>query len=461
MNKLLGIRVRELNWLERVWLFAPLALWFSYQPLVRLGQDAAAYYELSLAVLYIVALALVGLPNVWRARQSLIRDRAVQLVGAFVGLSLLSLLWTQNFIRGVLTVGIIGVLYLVLLACIAESKRLRKLLPALATVLVLTAVALSVLALSQVIAGIWLSGAGTFLCAGCTADQFGFARPNVFAIEPQFLGSLLLAPLYILVHVFLKGRKDWKIVIALVLVATALFLTLSRGAIFAFACGALVLYALHRRQVRSIVQTSALLVTALVSALLIQGVAAALNPRINTTFYGAVSASISQLSLNGIQLPTNTSTVADHTEEQPVFDGYVKESTDTRTSLTHLALNTWMDSPTRMLVGVGVGGSGAAMHEQHPDKIGAREIVQNEYVELLLEYGLLGLALFTAIAVGFMRGTRHATWLWAFAVGYGVQWLFFSGYPNALHVYLVLIVLYVAYRTTPVSARRAEAKRSR
>lgn len=461
MKRVLGIQLRDLNWLERIWLFAPVAFWFGYQPLIRLSQDSTSYYELSLALLYVVLLALVGLPNIRRARRSLVQDRAVQLVGALVGLSVVSLLWTPNSTRGVLTVGVIGVLYLVLLACLAEYKRLQKLLPVLAKLLVLTAVAMSVLALVQVLAGIWLTGAGTLLCAGCVADQFGFARPNGFAIEPQFLGSLFLAPLYILVHVFLKGINDWKTVTALVLVATALFLTLSRGAIFAFAFGVFVLFVLNRRNMRPIVGVSYLLLGALLSALLIQGISAALNPRVNITFYGAVSASISQLSLNVITLPAEPPAAVESEETEPAYAGYVEESTNTRTSLTQLALSTWEDSPARMLFGVGVGGSGVAIHDKYPDKIGAREIVQNEYVELLLEYGLLGLALFVAIIAGFMRSTRHEKWLWAFACAYGVQWLFFSGYPNALHVYLVLMALYAAFRTVPVSARRVEAEPSR
>lgn len=452
---------RKLTWLERLWLCGPVALWFSYQPLIRLGQDNTTYYELSLALFYVVVLALVGLPNTWKARRSLVRDRAAQLAGALVGLSLLSLLWTPNTVRGALTVGVIGCLYLILLACIAEYKRLRKLLPVLAKLLVLTAIVMSVLTLVQVLAGIWLTGAGTLLCAGCAADQFGFARPNGFAIEPQFLGSLFLAPLYILVHVFLKGRKDWKTIAALVLVATALFLTLSRGAIFAFGFGVLVLFALNRRHVRPIAGVSSLLFGALLCALLIQGTSAALNPRVNVTFYGAVSASLSQLSLNVIRVPAEPSATVESEETEPAFEGYVEESTDTRTSLTHLALSTWAYSPARMLFGVGVGGSGVAIHDKYPDKIGAREIVQNEYVELLLEYGLVGLVLFAAITAGFIRGTRQEKWVWGVALAYGVQWLFFSGYPNALHVYLVLIALYATYRTVPVNVRRAEAKPSR
>ncbi|HMR73295.1 MAG TPA: hypothetical protein PKD68_04785, partial [Candidatus Saccharibacteria bacterium] len=75
---------------------------------------------------------------------------------------------------------------------------------------------------------------------------------------------------------------------------------------------------------------------------------------------------------------------------------------------------------------------------------GARQIVQNQYVEVLLEYGLVGFGLFVAILAGIVRNTRHSKWVWALLLAYIVQWNFFSGYPNALHIYLVLIAVYVA-----------------
>lgn len=444
---------KKLSWLERLWLFAPVALWFSYQPLMRFGEDATSYYEISVTLVYVLVLALVGLPDVWRARIRLARDTAVRVAGVFVLLSLLSLLWTPNLTRGILTVGIIGLLYLILLAAIAERGRLKKLLPMLANVLITSAIVISILAFLQVIVGIWLPRAEALLCAGCTADQFGFVRPNVFAIEPQFLGSLLIAPLLILLREFLRGKRSLAALIGFITIGSALFMTLSRGAIFAFAFGALILFGLNLRKLKYFFEPVVALVAAFLVALLIQGATAALNPRIDVTFYGAISSSISQLSLGTIQLPAGRAAQSNNDETAPAFDGYVEESTDARLNLTQLALGTWRATPLRVLFGVGVGGTGAAIHAAYPDKIDAREIVQNEYVEILLEYGLVGLALFVALLGGFVWGTRHAKWTWAFLAAYAVQWWFFSGYPNALHIYLVLIVLYVVFRKQPSGHR--------
>jgi hypothetical protein len=187
----------------------------------------------------------------------------------------------------------------------------------------------------------------------------------------------------------------------------------------------------------------------------VQGTAAALNPRVNVTFYEAVSTSINQLSLGVIKLPSEqAASKKDGTE--PVYNGYVEESTGARLSLTQLAVGTWKANPARMLFGVGVGGTGVAIHEQYPDKIDSLEIVQNEYIEILLEYGLVGLALFAVLLVGFLYGTRRDKWAWAFLAAYAVQWLFFSGYPNSLHVYLVLFALYAAYRVRSTTVHRVE-----
>lgn len=452
---------KSLSWLERLWLVGPIALWFSYQPLIRFGQDQTSYYELSIAVLYLFILGLVGIPYVWQARRQLLHDPAVNVASGFVGLVVLSLLWTQNLTRGVLTAGIVGLLYLVLLAALAERDRLRKLFPLLTTVLIASAVVVSAGAFLQVIIGIWLPRTETLLCAGCAADQFGFVRPNVFAIEPQFLGSLFIAPLLLLLHNFFKGKRTLPAVAGFIVISSALFLTLSRGAIFAFAIGVVTLSIVNLRNLKLLASAAAALVAAFLIALTTQGIAAALNPRVDTTFYQAVSTSISQLTLGKVNLLATHKSSDKNDETTPVFDGYVEESTDTRLSLTSMAIGAWAQTPARIFFGVGVGGTGTALHAAYPDMIDAREIAQDQYVEILLENGLLGLVLFAAVLGGFLWGTRQHRWVWAFLAAYAVQWWFFSGYPNALHVYLVLIALYAGFWSPSIEHRAGEERSQR
>ena len=84
------------------------------------------------------------------------------------------------------------------------------------------------------------------------------------------------------------------------------------------------------------------------------------------------------------------------------------------------------------------------MHQTAPEQIaGPREIVQNEYIEQLLEGGIIKLGLFVVIITTILIITRQQKWLWAMIIACLVQLAFFSGYPNALHIYLMLMIVTV------------------
>ncbi len=69
-------------------------------------------------------------------------------------------------------------------------------------------------------------------------------------------------------------------------------------------------------------------------------------------------------------------------------------------------------------------------------------MVQNEYLEILLELGVIGFALFVAIIAGLFKKTAKQKYLWAIIVAFGVQWWLFSGYPNTLHLFVIFGFLY-------------------
>jgi hypothetical protein len=116
-----------------------------------------------------------------------------------------------------------------------------------------------------------------------------------------------------------------------------------------------------------------------------------------------------------------------------------------RLKLSGLGLQSWVKSPERVVFGVGLGGSGVVLRQDFPTQVNEREIVQNEYAEVLLENGVIGMSLFIAIIAGLFWALRQTRWLWAILVMFLIQWNFFSGYPNALHIYLVLILLLVVF----------------
>lgn len=446
-------KLRQAYWrlFESLWLGAPVAVWFAYQPLIRLAQDGTMNYELSVTMLYVAAMALVSVPLVWRDKAALVRLKAVWVPGLLIVLMTLSLYWTMNLTRGLLTVGVTGMLYVVYVGALAERVRITRLLPRIVRVYLYSALVVCGLAVVQFFAGLWLEPQTTLLCAGCVAEQFGFVRPNAFLIEPQFLGNALLPAALLLMQRVVTGRSNWRNIFGLLVIVLVLVLTLSRGALLAFAVGLVVLMVVERRAVQRWLMVIGLCLVSLIGALGLQGGAAALNPKLDETFVGAVTKSLHQLTMGAVDVRPKSPevtpakgaepSVEPSAIEQPHFDGYVEESTSARTIRTSLALQRWRADVPTVLFGVGIGSAGMAMHELFPEEIGAREIVQNEYVEILLERGVIGLACFLAVLVGLCVLTRQQKWSWAIIAAFMVQWLFFSGYPNALHVYLTLTVL--------------------
>ena len=452
----------KLSWLERIWLLMPIFIWFSYLPRIGLGGDATMNYELSLTLIYVVVLAMVGLPTIWRHRKALLKSKHIWILTAFLLWSLLSIIWSPNRLRGVLTGGILGLVYLIFLAAWAERVRLRRLLPTLAKLLVGSATIASILALIQMVVGTYIQSRDvTGLCAGCVAGQFGFVRPNLFAIEPQFFGNLLLAPILIVYYYLITNRRNWRVGLIFVLLLTTLGLTLSRGAIYACAIGMVVLWLTVRGRWLAKLMTIDFILMAMVACLSIQGGLAVISPTYSETFWGAVTKSINHLSLGIIDLrpekvnvnseesssasdsSANTSLSSD--EQQPAYDGYVAESTDVRVNLTKTALTAWSSQDSfHRLAGTGLGSSGVVMARQTGSSY-QKEIVQNEYVEILLERGVIGLLLFLAAIVSTFHKPhrRNATWVWSILAAYLVQWCFFSGLPNALHIYLVTSLLLI------------------
>lgn len=429
---------------EILWLTAPVVVWFSYYPNIHFGQDETMNYELSLPLLLLGLLALASVPRIMAGWRDIVKHRFVWLVAALSVYSVATLFWSVNPTRSLLTSGIIGLLYLVFLGAVAERKRIAKLLPRLAKIYIVSALVMSGLALVQFVLGVWVAQDAALLCNGCVPQQFGFPRANVFAIEPQFFGNMLLPALLILAHRLFAGRARCMEYLGLGLMLLALFLTMSRGAIFALVVGLIILVILHIRQVANIAKFAGLSLMSLAVALSMQGLAAMYSPHVSETFVGAVGKSINQLTMGLVEIrpPVEDVDRPDNSaKEEPAFDGYVEESTDIRVGRTELALGTWQRDPLTMLFGVGLGGSGMAVHETFPDQTGAREIVQNEYIERLLERGAIGLALSVAALGALVVGLRKHKWLLAIIAAFAFQLAFFSGYPNALHIYLALILL--------------------
>ena len=459
--KNLANKFRKLSPTEKLLHLAPIVIWFSYFPNFQIGRGEGMNFEFSLPLIFAVIFAIVGVFENWQNWKNLTKNRAVWLTGIFIFWNFLSVTWAENPVRAFLVSGVWAVLWLDFLV-ILSLKNLSKICKNLEKILICSAFLMSILAIFQVIYGAFTDWG---LCAGCLARGFGFVRPSVFAIEPQFFGSLLLAPILLVWAKFLSGKKLSKFEFsALFVMLVAMYLTLSRGAIFALIPAMfLAIFVVKKSKIslkRRLFSFAVILSLSFGFGMNLHAIFTELNPRIADGYYDAVSKSVNQLSLGKISLPKKSPPVENSVEKpkinpeippavQPknppqkaIFDGYVARSTDERTKLSNLAIQTWLRDPQTVLFGVGAGSAGRAIR-QHTAQTGWDfEIVQNEFLAILLELGVVGLAIWAAIIAGFIWKTRAQKWLWAILLAFLIQWNFFSGLPNALHIYLILAAIF-------------------
>ena len=299
----------------------------------------------------------------------------------------------------------------------------------------------------------------TLLCRGCVSAMFGFPHPSGLAIEPQFMGNLLLAPT--LLSFFLLSRPsdapslfDRKTLLALAFFfSNTLFLTFSRGAIYSFAIAFIVLLGVNifKLKNRTLLKTLPLLLLSFLFTLFMQGIFSAASYT-DSTFLSGIEKSISQLSLGKLNLSLTPDTDLldsqnpdESNELSPVFSGYVEESTSTRLNFNRIALELSFESPSSFLFGYGLGSAGEVMFEKEKTT-SPYEIVQNEYLSLLLEVGLLGLLLTLLSFVILLMKLKNYNpaeryFLGACILSFLVSLMFFSGLPNALHAYLFPVFL--------------------
>ena len=438
-------------------LFPPI-FFFSYHPVITLGATESMNLELSLPEIWLAIFFIVSLPNLKNLYKfySLKPLLFVMLIPIYFASSLI---WSENRLRTLLTTGLCFLLVFAGLNIFYYLKQNQKLRLSLTKSLLTSAVIVSGFCWLQCILDIaGVSRDTTLLCEGCVYQTFGFPHPSGFAIEPQFMGNLLLAPTLLCYYLFTKAHKrQFIITAATIFLSATLFLTLSRGAIYAFLIALVVMLILIRKKpisVKAIACVFALFALTLTTF----GTFSAISPT-SDTFISGVTKAIHQLTLGKIDLrpeltkDTTTATTTENTtpEGSAQFSGYIAESTDTRLSLNSLAIKTWASSPQYMFIGAGLGSAGLAMHQTFPDQIGPKEIVQNEYLSLLLETGLLGLSLVARTVIvtviyfikqkTFDKNTLFCSTTLAFAL----TLLFFSGLPNALHIYLFPLLFFNYY----------------
>ena len=254
--------MKKLNNIFKFFIYLlPFALLFSYYPVIPFGSDGLMNFELSVPLIWLLVFDIFGICLLFyrdgfrRVFGEIFRNYRWLLFPAFLTLSCA---WSPNMVRGILTVGILWLIYLAgflfySFRNLLDKKfwqRFRKAFFGAGIFICIVLVLQCVLDLSGV------SREYTLMCAGCTYKSFGFPHPNGFAIEPQFMGNLLLAPMLIASKEILTvacpagtlraalaesscpaKHVTAKISLLVFALATGLFLTFSRGAIYAGVVG--------------------------------------------------------------------------------------------------------------------------------------------------------------------------------------------------------------------------------
>ena len=225
--------------LSRVYRFLllglPVALYFSYHPVISLGKSETMNLELSVALIWLALFDICGVVLLLCRHliSGIIKSktwRIILLLGFPIFVTL-SVLWSGNILRGVLTAGVMwliimaGVIALTLAPVETDAKFRKKWTKVF---LVGTLLVCAWCMLQCVMDLLNVPREQTLFCAGCTYRMFGFPHPNGFAIEPQFMGNLLLAPAIVTGWMLLKKQNILSrrfLIICFVVVVATLFLT--------------------------------------------------------------------------------------------------------------------------------------------------------------------------------------------------------------------------------------------
>lgn len=472
---------------------------FSYQPLIHLGQIAGFNLDVTIIYLTMMTVILCAAKRLWAARKRLLAPWYTRALLAFVAWNGISIAWSNNQPRGISVTALLVMLTFVFLAILAYKDVLVLYKKTFLKIIIIVTFFLFAFTLWQLFGdAVGASSALTVLPDAYRYFVFGFARATGFSSEPEFFGNLLLAPLSLFLYLYLS-RNGTKYAVLSGLVITMIVMTLSRGALLGAGIVAiLMLVCLYKTFLRK--ETLIFVGTALAAITLGVGLlsfAAEINKIDTISGREAFVKVIGQLSLGAINVSgrhqqtalvnigasedvkTSENSTASNPPAQPPISstspippqqapsdrlssaasyGYIAESTDSRVRMSQIALNLIKHNILYIFFGIGVGGFGATIHQQYPQHSEA-SIVNNQYIEVLIELGTIGLGLFMAFIILVIRQAYIARF-WPLLPGLiaiMTQWIFFSGYPNILHLFPLLGVA-VALTTNSTPPQRPTSK---
>ena len=447
--------MKKIDKFYRVLLYlAPVMFFFSFWPALNFGKSNTTHYKIPLVLVWLVIFDIVSIILLFKKK--LFKNiKKYYYFLLFPVFATISLIWSPDRLRGLLMVGFLWLIIIAIFSVFLLKKEYfnKKFKKNFLKIFFGSSVAIGVYCIIQCIMDIFgVSREITLACPGCTYMTFGFPHPNGFAIEPQFMGNLLLAPTMLAGYYMLRDKKY---VWLFAFLTSALFLTFSRGAIYAFILSMLIytVVKIFKTKKWHVLWLWPVIILAFLFTLNLQGIFAQIS-KTNDTYFTGIAKVIDQLSLGKIDLrkignqnnEPKDEDVTDKKDEEGIsstFDGYVEVSTNDRVGVNDAMLATWKRDFTTVMFGAGFGGAGVAMYEAgEMDAPG--EGGQNFYFTTLLETGLVGILLFMFaifMIVKIISKNSGKEIILTLGFAYAITLMFFAGYINAVHVFLLPVIL--------------------
>ena len=293
------------------------------------------------------------------------------------------------------------------------------------------------------------------LCTGCTAKVFGFPRINGLAAEPQFFANAMLPFVFAALYAVIKtpSKLAW---VALLSAVTTIGLTFSRGAYVALATAlvlvGILLYTKKLVTFKRIIIPFVAIALGITASLLLLIASASIRysdtPNITYETIDSITEHLTSgvIDLPELSVPANTppsqpDQTQTITEEQFVSPGLIEASGEERLSAAKLALSAWRYHPLTVVFGVGVGNLGPFVVAHIEPSAPSNLTVYIYYILLLAELGFIGLccvlAIFGAAIQSLIRRSSHQTILLSGLLSaFALQFLFFGSYINVVYIWL-------------------------
>ncbi|TSC93022.1 MAG: O-antigen polymerase, partial [Candidatus Berkelbacteria bacterium Licking1014_85] len=217
----------------------------------------------------------------------------------------------------------------------------------------------------------------TGLMEGYSKLTFGFPRVQAFSREPLFLGNYLFLPLAIFIAEIFSTKRDAKSFVGFAMTILIIILTISRGAIIGLGVFFILLAIFYPRKIFKPKNLSILVTLLLCAGIGLIGTLKFIGPEKANKFIAHIQ----------------------------IKDFTYSESVQGRLSAYKQAIDAWKTSP---IIGIGLMNFGPYSADYNLDSPWSKNVVNNQYLEILAEEGLVGIFIFTFLIIFVLINTFYA-----------------------------------------------------